>query len=165
SLIPGNVGTAPIQNIGAYGVELKDVFYSCEAINVQTGKIKAFELKDCNFDYRTSVFKTTEKGNYIITSVTFRLTNKDHNINTGYGAIKDELTKMQVVKPTIQDVSKAVITIRQSKLPDPKELGNSGSFFKNPVVDKATFTKFIEKKPEAPFYNVNENTYKIPAGW
>jgi UDP-N-acetylmuramate dehydrogenase len=165
SLIPGNLGTAPIQNIGAYGVELKDVFHSCETLNVRTGKIKTFELMDCNFDYRTSVFKTTEKGNYIITSVTLKLTKKDHNINTGYGAIKDELAKMQVNQPTIQDVSKAVIAIRQSKLPDPKELGNSGSFFKNPVVDKATFTKFIEKHPEAPFYKVNESAFKIPAGW
>jgi UDP-N-acetylmuramate dehydrogenase len=165
SLIPGNTGSAPIQNIGAYGVELKDIFHSCEALNIQTGKTKTFNLNDCNFDYRTSVFKTTEKGNYIITSVSLKLTKKNHNINTGYGAIQDELAKMQINQPTIQDVSKAVIAIRQSKLPDPKELGNSGSFFKNPVVDKATFTRFIEKQPEAPFYKVNENSYKIPAGW
>lgn len=165
SLIPGNVGTAPIQNIGAYGMELKDVFHSCEGLNVQTGNIKNFELKDCNFDYRSSVFKTTEKGNYIITSVRLHLTKKDHKINTGYGAIKEELTKMQVAEPTIQDISKAVIAIRQSKLPDPKELGNGGSFFKNPVLDKATFTRFIQKQPEAPFYKLNENAYKIPAGW
>lgn len=165
SLIPGNVGTAPIQNIGAYGVELKDVFYSCEAINIHTRKTKTFDLKDCNFDYRTSVFKTTEKGKYIITNVTFRLSKKDHKTNTGYGAIKDELTKMQVAQPTIQDVSKAVISIRQSKLPDPKELGNSGSFFKNPVVNKSSFKNFIARFSEAPFYKVSENAYKIPAGW
>ncbi|GGD87613.1 UDP-N-acetylmuramate dehydrogenase [Planktosalinus lacus] len=165
SLIPGNVGTAPIQNIGAYGVELKDVFHSCEALNLHTGKIKNFDLKDCNFEYRSSVFKTTEKGNYIITNVTLRLTKKDHDINTGYGAIKEELSKMQVTHPTIKDISNAVIAIRQSKLPDPKELGNSGSFFKNPVVDKTTFTRFIKKQPGAPFYKLNENAYKIPAGW
>ncbi len=165
SLIPGNTGTAPIQNIGAYGVELKDVFVSCETINVETGKHKTFSLEECDFDYRTSVFKTTEKGNYIITSVTLKLTKKDHNLNTGYGAIQDELTKMQVTHPTIEDVSKAVIAIRQSKLPDPKELGNSGSFFKNPVVDKSSFENFTACFPEAPYYNVSENAYKIPAGW
>lgn len=165
SLIPGNVGTAPIQNIGAYGVELKDVFHSCEALNIKTGTMKTFELKDCNFDYRSSVFKTTQKGKYIITGVTLQLTKNNHNINTGYGAIKDELFNMGVTVPTIQDVSKAVIAIRQSKLPDPKQLGNSGSFFKNPVVNKNTFSRFIEKHPEAPFYKVSENAYKIPAGW
>lgn len=165
SLIPGNVGTAPIQNIGAYGVELKDIFHSCEAIDVHTGALKTFFLNDCNFEYRTSIFKTTQKGNYIITSVTLQLTKNNHNINTGYGAIKDELLKMNITQPTIQDVSTAVIAIRQSKLPDPKQLGNSGSFFKNPVIDKNTFNRFIEKHPEAPFYKVNENEYKIPAGW
>ena len=165
SLIPGNVGTAPIQNIGAYGVELKDVFHTCEALNIHTGQLKTFDLSACHFDYRSSIFKTTEKGNYIITSVTLQLTKNNHNINTGYGAIKDELVTMGVTVPTIQDVSKAVIAIRQSKLPDPKKLGNSGSFFKNPVVDKNTFNRFIGKHPEAPFYKINENAYKIPAGW
>lgn len=165
SLIPGNIGTAPIQNIGAYGVELKDVFHSCEALNAQTGQLKTFDLRACHFDYRTSIFKTTEKGNYIITDVTLQLTKNNHNINTGYGAIKDELVTMGVTVPTIQDVSKAVIAIRQSKLPDPKQLGNSGSFFKNPVIDKYTFNRFIEKHPEAPFYKVADDAYKIPAGW
>lgn len=165
SLIPGNTGTAPIQNIGAYGVELKDVFVSCEAINSETGKHKIFNLQDCDFGYRTSIFKTTEKGNYIITSVTLQLTKKDHNLNTDYGAIKDELTKMQVTHPSIKDVSEAVIAIRQSKLPDPKELGNSGSFFKNPMVDKASFESFTARFPKAPHYKVSENTFKIPAGW
>jgi UDP-N-acetylmuramate dehydrogenase len=165
SLIPGNTGTAPIQNIGAYGVELKDVFVSCDAINVATGKYKTFNLEECDFGYRTSVFKTTKKGNYIITSVTLQLNKKDHNLNTGYGAIQDELKKMQVTHPTIRDVSKAVIAIRKSKLPDPKELGNSGSFFKNPIIDKVAFESFIFRYPEAPFYKVYENAYKIPAGW
>lgn len=165
SLIPGNTGTAPIQNIGAYGVEIKDVFVSCDTINLATGNHKTFNLEECDFGYRTSVFKTTEKGNYIITSVTLQLTKKEHTLNTGYGAIQDELTKMQVTHPTVQDVSKAVIAIRQSKLPDPKELGNSGSFFKNPVVNKASFEKFIALFPEAPHYKVSENAFKLPAGW
>lgn len=165
SLIPGNVGTAPIQNIGAYGVELKDVFESCEALHIQSLQIKTFSLDECEFEYRSSIFKTREKDNYVITSVTLKLTKNKHRIHTDYGAIKDELTQMRVTKPTIQDVSKAVIAIRQSKLPDPKQLGNSGSFFKNPVVDKNTFNRFIEKHPEAPFYKINENAYKIPAGW
>lgn len=165
SLIPGNTGTAPIQNIGAYGVELKDVFVSCEAMQVETGLMKTFDLDACQFGYRTSVFKTTEKGNYIITSVTLKLSKKDHNINVGYGAIQEELLKMNVEKPTIQDVSKAVITIRQSKLPDPNVLGNSGSFFKNPVIDNPSFEAFISRFPEAPFYKVSESEYKIPAGW
>lgn len=165
SLIPGNVGTAPIQNIGAYGVELKDVFESCEALHIQSLQIKTFSLDECEFEYRSSIFKTREKDNYVITAVTLKLTKNKHRIHTDYGAIKDELTQMRVTKPTIQDVSKAVIAIRQSKLPDPKQLGNSGSFFKNPVVDKNTFNRFIEKHPEAPFYKINENAYKIPAGW
>lgn len=165
SLIPGNTGTAPIQNIGAYGVELKDVFLSCEAMHIESGKLQTFKHADCNFGYRTSVFKTTEKGNYIITSVTLQLTKKDHKLNTGYGAIQDELSKMEVANPTIQDVSKAVIAIRQSKLPDPKELGNSGSFFKNPVVDASSFESFIAHFSKAPFYKISESEYKIPAGW
>lgn len=165
SLIPGNTGAAPIQNIGAYGVELKDVFVSCEALQIKTGKLKTFHLTECNFGYRTSIFKTSEKGNYIITSVTLQLTKTNHNINIGYGAIKGELDKMQIAQPTIQEVSKAVIAIRQSKLPDPKKLGNSGSFFKNPVVDKAGFDLFFSRFPEAPFYKISESEYKIPAGW
>ncbi|MEX2349635.1 MAG: UDP-N-acetylmuramate dehydrogenase [Flavobacteriaceae bacterium] len=165
SLIPGNTGTAPMQNIGAYGVELKDVFVSCEALNIHTNQLRTFTKAECNFGYRESIFKTTEKGNYIITGVTMKLTKKDHNKNIEYGAIKQELEKMQVDEPTIQDISKAVIAIRQSKLPDPKELGNSGSFFKNPVVDQKTFDGFINRFPDAPFYKMSENQFKIPAGW
>lgn len=165
SLIPGNTGTAPMQNIGAYGVELKDVFVSCEALNIHTKQLRTFTKAECNFGYRESIFKTTEKGNYIITSVTLLLTKKDHNKNIEYGAIKQQLEKMQVDEPTIQDISKAVIAIRKSKLPDPKELGNSGSFFKNPVVDKKTFDRFIHRFPHAPFYKISEEQFKIPAGW
>lgn len=165
SLIPGNIGSAPIQNIGAYGVELKDVFDSCKAINIKTQEIKTFTLSECKFGYRESIFKGSEKGKYIIISVTLKLTKKDHKISTSYGVISNELQKMGVIQPTIQDVSKAVISIRQSKLPDPKEIGNSGSFFKNPIVPRKIFNKVQKQYPEMPFYEVSEHLIKIPAGW
>ncbi|SDR05184.1 UDP-N-acetylmuramate dehydrogenase [Flagellimonas zhangzhouensis] len=165
SLIPGNVGTAPIQNIGAYGVELKDVFVSCAAMDMKTGELVGFEKEDCQFGYRDSIFKNDAKGKYIITSVNLRLTKKNHNLQTGYGAIEAQLKENNIVYPTIQDISNAVIAIRQSKLPDPKKIGNSGSFFKNPIVSKKKFDKFRKANPEAPFYEVDENEYKIPAGW
>ncbi len=165
SLIPGNVGTAPIQNIGAYGVELKDVFISCEAAEIATNKIKTFSNQECQFGYRNSIFKNQEKGKYIITSVTFELTKKNHKIQTNYGAIEAALASKNINDPSIADVSEAVIAIRQSKLPDPKELGNSGSFFKNPVVDASTFQNFRLRFPKAPFYEVSPTQFKIPAGW
>ena len=133
SLIPGNVGTAPIQNIGAYGVELKDVFLKCDAIEIATSKEVSFTHLQCNFGYRNSIFKTTHKGKYVITRVTFKLTKNNHKIQTQYGAINEHLSMNNSTSPTIKQVSDAVIAIRQSKLPDPKKLGNSGSFFKNPV--------------------------------
>src|SRR5690606_23778886 len=136
SLIPGNTGTAPIQNIGAYGVELKDSFVSCEAMEMATQKLKTFTKDECRFGYRDSYFKNEGLGKYIITSVNFKLTKKDHRLNVDYGAIVSELRNGGITDPGIRDVSNAVISIRKSKLPDPKELGNSGSFFKNPVVDK-----------------------------
>jgi UDP-N-acetylmuramate dehydrogenase len=165
SLIPGNTGTAPIQNIGAYGVELKDVFVSCSATEIATGKELTFTLEDCNFGYRNSIFKNELKGKYIITSVQLKLTKENHKLNTSYGAIEEQLDQVGITEPTIKDVSNAVIAIRQSKLPDPKEIGNSGSFFKNPVVSKEIFSQFIAKHPNAPFYKVSETEYKIPAGW
>ncbi|MBW2936589.1 UDP-N-acetylmuramate dehydrogenase [Aureisphaera sp. CAU 1614] len=165
SLIPGNVGTAPIQNIGAYGVELKDVFESCQTIHKTTLKEKTFTLEECQFGYRDSIFKNAEKGNYIITSVQFRLTKKNHKLKTSYGAIQQELEKRNVEKPTIQAISEAVIAIRESKLPNPKVLGNSGSFFKNPVISLADFNQFRHNFPEAPFYEVSSTEFKIPAGW
>lgn len=165
SLIPGNTGTAPIQNIGAYGVELKDVFVSCNAVEIATGKELSFTLKDCQFGYRNSIFKNEAKGKYIITSVQLKLTKENHKLNTSYGAIEEQLDQVGITEPTIKDVSNAVTAIRQSKLPDPKEIGNSGSFFKNPVVKKEIFSQFIEKHPQAPFYKVSETEYKIPAGW
>ncbi|PKD18249.1 UDP-N-acetylenolpyruvoylglucosamine reductase [Salegentibacter salinarum] len=165
SLIPGNVGTAPVQNIGAYGVELKDTFESCEAMRIQTLEIKTFSREQCEFDYRNSVFKNKLKGEYIITSVNFRLNKKDHQLSTEYGAIQAELDKNQIKKPGIKDVSDAVISIRQQKLPDPRELGNSGSFFKNPVIKESEFKNLQKKFPEIPFYALQANNIKIPAGW
>lgn len=165
SLIPGNVGTAPIQNIGAYGVELKDVFVSCTAMEVETGELVAFDKEECEFGYRDSIFKNTAKDKYIITSVNLRLTKNDHVLHTGYGAIEEELKNSGIVYPTIKDISNAVIAIRRSKLPDPKELGNSGSFFKNPVISKKKFDKFIKSHPKAPFYEMEDDRFKIPAGW
>ncbi len=139
SLIPGNVGAAPIQNIGAYGVELKDVFYELEAYDRKEKKVYAFGVNDCRFGYRDSIFKSVEKGRYIILNVTFLLS-KNPVLKTSYGAIREELKKMGIQSPTIQDVSQAVIKIRRSKLPDPAEIGNAGSFFKNPVVDQASLS-------------------------
>ncbi|MEX0312966.1 MAG: UDP-N-acetylmuramate dehydrogenase [Allomuricauda sp.] len=165
SLIPGNVGTAPIQNIGAYGVELKDVFDNCAAMEIDTGELIAFDKNKCRFGYRDSIFKNDAKGKYIITSVTLRLTKREHMLNTGYGAIEDQLKKKGVIYPNIKDISNAVIAIRQSKLPDPKEIGNSGSFFKNPVVSRKTYQKVKKGHPNLPSYQINEDEFKIPAGW
>ncbi len=165
SLIPGCVGSAPIQNIGAYGVELKDTFVSCEAVHIKTRKKKIFDNKTCNFGYRNSIFKHTEKGEYIITQVTFRVTTKNHNLNTQYGAIEEELFLKQITTPTPQDIANAVINIRKSKLPDPKVLGNSGSFFKNPLLPKSKFLSIQQQHPNIKFYTVDENTVKVPAGW
>ena len=165
SLIPGNVGTAPIQNIGAYGVELKDVFVSCEVLEIDTQKIKTFTKKDCNFDYRNSIFKQELKDKYIIVSVTLVLTTKDHSLKTAYGSITDELYKMDINNPSIQDVSNTVISIRESKLPNPKIIGNSGSFFKNPIISKQQYDRLKLNFPKIPSYFVSENELKIPAGW
>ncbi len=165
SLIPGNSGTAPIQNIGAYGVELKDNFVSCEAMNIANQTLKEFSKQDCNFGYRDSYFKNEGKGSFIITSITLRLTKHNHNINTSYGSIQEELDKKGIKNPTPKNVSDAVIAIRESKLPNPKILGNSGSFFKNPVLQKTVFDSFIKANENAPFYKISENEYKVPAGW
>ncbi len=165
SLIPGNTGTAPIQNIGAYGVELKDVFVSCAAMEIATGELVSFDLDRCEFGYRDSIFKKKAKGKYIITSVNLKLTKKNHVLNTGYGAIEEELKEKGIVYPTIRDISNAVIAIRQSKLPDPKVLGNSGSFFKNPVVSRKKLEKIGKKYPKMPHYEVGKDSFKVPAGW
>jgi UDP-N-acetylmuramate dehydrogenase len=164
SLIPGNVGAAPIQNIGAYGAELKDVFYELEAYDRKGKKVYSFGVNDCKFSYRDSIFKSAEKGRYIILNVTFIL-NKNPVLNTSYGAIREELKKMGVSSPTIGDVSQAVIKIRRSKLPDPAEIGNAGSFFKNPVVDQALFLSLLSKYPDIPAYPHEDQSVKLAAGW
>ena len=163
SQIPGNVGTSPIQNIGAYGVELKDNFVSCEAINIQTLESRTFTLEDCDFGYRNSVFKNKLKGQYIITSVNFRLSSKNHQLKMDYGAIRTELEALE--SPTIKDISNAVIKIRESKLPNPAEIGNSGSFFKNPVISAEAFKNLQIQFPEIPSYPISVTEVKVPAGW
>lgn len=163
SLIPGKVGASPIQNIGAYGVEIKDCFEKLEAVEIATLKKRIFTKEECNFGYRNSVFKNELKGKYIILNVTFKLTTKNHRLHIDYGAIKNQL--QQIESPTIKDVSNAVIAIRQAKLPDPKKIGNSGSFFKNPIVDKNLFKKIQSNYKQMPFYAISKNEFKIPAGW
>ncbi len=165
SLIPGNVGTTPVQNIGAYGTEIKDTFVSCEAINIETQRMKTFTKEESHFGYRESVFKQELKDQYIITSVVFKLTKYNHKINTSYGDITQELEIQNVISPTIKEVSNAVIAIRQKKLPDPKELGNSGSFFKNPILSKVAFASIHKKFPEMKYYEISETEVKVPAGW
>ncbi len=165
SLIPGNVGSSPIQNIGAYGVELKDSFHSCKALDLETLELKTFNNDDCEFAYRNSIFKQQAKGKYIIVSVTFRLSTKHHKLHTDYGAINSALKTMQITNPTIQDISKAVISIREDKLPNPKDIGNSGSFFKNPIISKQDFLELQKNFPEVPHYVVSDTQIKVPAGW
>lgn len=165
SLIPGSIGAAPMQNIGAYGVELKDVFYELEALNLATLEIEKFNAKACQFGYRESVFKRAKKGQYIITSVSLKLSKKQHQLNTSYGAINSELLARGVISPTIKDVSDAVIAIRQSKLPDPKLIGNAGSFFKNPVVNREVLESIMDQYHEVPNYPAPHNRVKLAAGW
>lgn len=165
SLIPGNVGTTPVQNIGAYGTEIKDNFVSCNALNIDNQESRIFTNAECNFGYRESIFKNEIKDKYVITSVIFKLTKKNHKINTSYGDIIKELEKNNIKKPTLIDVSNAIISIRKSKLPDPKELGNSGSFFKNPIISKTNFDKIYVLHPEMPHYVISETKVKVPAGW
>ena len=165
SLIPGNVGTCPIQNIGAYGVEVKDTITKVEGLVIKTGKLVSFSNEDCKFGYRNSIFKNTEKGKIILTSVGFKLTKINHQLNTSYGAIDTELSSKNILKPSLKNISDAVIKIRKSKLPDPKEIGNSGSFFKNPVISKEQFLALQKANTSMPSYEVSENEIKIPAGW
>jgi len=165
SLIPGNVGTTPIQNIGAYGAEIKDTFVSCDAMNIETQQMRTFTKEECEFGYRESIFKNVEKDKYVITSVVFRLTRQHHKINTGYGDIMRQLEARQIETPSLRDVSDAVIAIRKSKLPDPKELGNSGSFFKNPIVENEIYNKAKANYPDMPHYVVSDTHVKVPAGW
>ncbi len=164
ALIPGNVGAAPMQNIGAYGVELKDVFYDLEAVHLKAIEMNRFYAADCNFGYRESVFKREHRGDYIITYVSLKL-QKQGKLNTSYGAIAQQLEAMGVQEPTLKDVSDAVIAIRRSKLPDPKVLGNAGSFFKNPVVDYAVYERLKHQYPTMPAYANEGTSMKLAAGW
>lgn len=165
SLIPGTVGAAPMQNIGAYGVEIEQVFDHLRAVNRQTGELATFDREACSFGYRESVFKNIYRDKYIICDVTFRLTKSPHSINTSYGAIRKTLNEMECESPTIRDVSKAVISIRQRKLPDPAQIGNSGSFFKNPTVPESKYEELRDKYPDIPGYPVSAGMVKVPAGW
>ncbi|CAD7810467.1 UDP-N-acetylenolpyruvoylglucosamine reductase [Chryseobacterium aquaeductus] len=164
SLIPGNVGTSPMQNIGAYGIEIKDVFLSCKVLNLETLEVEIFDLEKCRFGYRDSIFKQEGKGKYVILEVTFKLSTKNHFIKTEYGAIQSELEKSGIENPSIQDISQAVINIRQSKLPDPKVRGNAGSFFKNPTIPLVEFEKLKQKFENIQGYP-NGKLVKVPAGW
>jgi UDP-N-acetylmuramate dehydrogenase len=164
SLIPGSVGASPIQNIGAYGVELKDVFESCRAFEITTGQIKTFTNQDCRFGYRESVFKSTLKGQFIITSVKFHLS-LTPQLNLSYGAIGQELNNRGITHPTIKQVSQVVAAIRVSKLPDPSTIGNSGSFFKNPVIPQLQFLEIQKQHPQIAHYPAGENQVKLAAGW
>jgi UDP-N-acetylmuramate dehydrogenase len=165
SLIPGSVGAAPMQNIGAYGAEIKDVLTYVKAIDLQTLKEVKFTNEACAFGYRESIFKKELKGNYFISAVGLELTKTNHKLNTSYGAITDVLAAKNIQNPTIADVSQAVIEIRQSKLPDPKILGNAGSFFKNPVILKSHLDNLKQKFIDIKSYVVDSEHVKVPAGW
>lgn len=164
SLIPGTAGAAPVQNIGAYGVELKDVFQSCTAFDTQTKSFAVFSREDCKFAYRDSLFKSIEKDRYIITSISLGLSTTPM-INTSYGAIEQELKNRAIETPDIRDISEVVSSIRVSKLPDPSTIGNSGSFFKNPIIDLDSFNQLQSKFEEIVHYPVGADKVKIAAGW
>ena len=164
SLIPGTMGAAPMQNIGAYGVELESVFHSLQAIEVGTGRVTSFSKEECKFGYRDSIFKKEVKDKFVITGVNVRLT-KDHKVNTSYGAIQDVLKENGITHPTIHDVSNAVIAIRQSKLPDPAVIGNAGSFFKNPIIPSLQYEALKALHPQVPGFPAEEGFTKVPAGW
>ncbi|MBS1503052.1 MAG: UDP-N-acetylmuramate dehydrogenase [Bacteroidetes bacterium] len=164
SLIPGSVGASPIQNIGAYGVELQDVFKSCRAFEIATGRFRTFSKEDCAFGYRESIFKRGLKDKFIITSVKFQLSLVSQP-SLEYGAIKQELTNRNIISPTIADVSRVVSHIRVSKLPDPSTIGNAGSFFKNPVISPEQFESVYSKFPDVVNYPAGDGKVKLAAGW
>ena len=164
SLIPGNTGTAPMQNIGAYGVEIKETFVELEALEISSGKIVKFNNSDCEFGYRESVFKNKMKNRYIILNITLEL-KKNPVLNVNYGDIKAVLENQNIMNPSLKDLSNAIISIRQSKLPDPKKIGNSGSFFKNPIVSLNQLSFIKKKYPNVVSYKIKEDKFKIAAGW
>jgi len=164
SLIPGSVGATPIQNIGAYGVEMKEKFHALQAVDSLTGELRRFDQEACKFAYRDSVFKHELKDRAIITSVTFRLP-YDAALHTDYGDVRQELARMNVSSPTAKDISDAICNIRRRKLPDPAQIGNAGSFFKNPVIDIGSFASLHEKHPRLPHYPSGNAQVKLPAAW
>jgi UDP-N-acetylmuramate dehydrogenase len=164
SLIPGHVGAAPIQNIGAYGAELSEIFDSLKAVELSTGEIHTFTASDCRFGYRDSVFKNQYKGKYLITDVILRL-NRKPTFRLDYGDIRKTLDEMGIAEPTLASVCLAVSTIRRSKLPDPYKLGNAGSFFKNPVIPLSQYEKLKADYPDIPGYKADAGQMKVPAGW
>lgn len=165
SLIPGTVGAAPIQNIGAYGVELQDVFHALKAMDLKNGTWHTFTAEECAFSYRNSLFKSEDPGRFFIAEVQLRLTVRDHRIHTEYGAIRSELAQMGVDRPTPRDIGKAVMAIRRRKLPNPQHLGNAGSFFKNPVIPRQQFKGLRERFPDIVNYPVDDRHVKVPAAW
>lgn len=164
ALIPGTVGASPVQNIGAYGTELMDVFYSCQAFDTKTGTFTTFSKDDCQFTYRDSIFKTQHKGRFIITSVTYKLA-LHQKVNTSYGAINEELSKRGISSPNIKDVAEVVSHIRVEKLPDPSTVGNAGSFFKNPIIPRSRFNILKEQHPHIVSFPVDNERVKLAAGW
>jgi UDP-N-acetylmuramate dehydrogenase len=164
SLIPGNVGASPMQNIGAYGVEIKDVFHKLEALHMQEKVQQVFTAADCEFGYRESVFKKRYKGMFVILNVTFQLSKKPV-FHISYGAVEQELKRMRVNKLTIKAIADAVINIRTSKLPDPAVIGNAGSFFKNPAISRHALQQLRQIDPAVPSYETDDHTFKIPAAW
>lgn len=164
SAIPGTVGAAPIQNIGAYGQELEETFYELKAIEIGTGKQTVFNKSECKFSYRDSVFKSKLSNKFIITFVKLKLS-KNPLINFSYKPVQEELQRREINSPTIKDIREIVISIRNSKLPDPKKLGNAGSFFKNPVITKEKFEELKKSYKDLKHFAVDENSVKIPAAW
>ena len=166
SLIPGEVGASAVQNIGAYGTEVKEIIHSIEAVEISTGKKHTFSNEQCEYSYRQSKFKNEWKDRFIITHVTYRLEKStDYIPKVDYGNIKSELERKGISMPTMKDIRDVVISIRKDKLPDPEVEGNAGSFFMNPIVEKATFMNLLEQYPDMPHYNVDSEREKIPAGW
>lgn len=165
ALIPGTAGAAPIQNIGAYGVELRDCFEELTAFDTSTGTFETFNREECRFGYRDSMFKNDQKGAYIICDLTLRLRSKDHRLVTGYKALSNYLDSENIHTPTIKDIFNAVVAVRRSKLPDPADIGNAGSFFKNPVVPPKKYKTLKKEFPDLPSYTLDSGDYKLPAAW
>lgn len=164
ALIPGTVGAAPMQNIGAYGVEQDACFLALDYVDIETMDVQTVDASFCAFGYRESIFKRALRDKVVITSVTYRLS-KQHVVQTHYADVRNELAAMHCMHPTIRDVYDAVVAIRRRKLPDPSVIGNAGSFFKNPVVDEATFHRLHVEHPELPSYPQPDGTVKLPAAW